>query len=72
MNKIPINRHVNRNYALELLKKFWEPDSVKNKEIQVENSLRNEDIEVTVLGYVAIDPAPVYITQQFMSGIKIR
>lgn len=45
----------NVEMSIELVTKFRESSSAKNKERQVENPVRTEGIEVTDLGHVAIN-----------------
>lgn len=50
------NSNVHRKYVLELVAKFRETGSVANKKRNIENPIRNEAIEVGVLGQVYVDP----------------
>lgn len=50
------NKNVNRKYVLELMSKFRQTGSVANKKRQIENPVRNEAVEVAVLGQVIADP----------------
>lgn len=50
------NRNVQRKYVIELIRKFRETGSVANKKRNVEKPVRNEAVEVAVLGHVYMDP----------------
>ncbi|CAH1965519.1 unnamed protein product [Acanthoscelides obtectus] len=51
-----MNSNVHRKYVLELVAKYRETGSVDNKKRNIENPIRNEAIEVGVLGQVYVDP----------------
>lgn len=55
-NELHLNAHLSHTYVLQLVAKFRETGSVLNKKRIVENPVRNEAIEVAVLGHIAIDP----------------
>lgn len=58
------NRYVNRKYVLKLVTIILKTSSVKNMERQLENSVRNGDIEVVVLWHITID--------RTLSGYRMR
>jgi len=50
------DRHVHHGYILELVAKFRQTGSVANKKRIIENPVRNETVEVAVLGQVSMNP----------------
>ena len=50
------DRHVHHGYILELVAKFRQTGSVANKKRIIENPVRNEAVEVAVLGQVSMNP----------------
>lgn len=50
------NNNVDRRYVLELVRKFRQTGAVTNKKRDNERPVRNEAVEVAVLGHVAVDP----------------
>ncbi|CAH2016536.1 unnamed protein product [Acanthoscelides obtectus] len=56
LNERHENSNVHRKYVQELVAKFRETESVANKKRKIENPIRNEAIEVGVLGQVYVDP----------------
>ena len=62
-------KNSNRKYILELVAKFRETGSVHNRRRQAERPVRNEAVEVAVLGHVNVDPTLSTRPLSTMSGI---
>lgn len=66
------NSNVHRKYVLELVAKFRETGSVANKKRNIENPIRNEAIEVGVLGQVYVDPTLSTRKLETVCGVSRR
>lgn len=49
------NKNVNHSYVTKIVQKFSDTGSVCNKKIQMQRVVRNEAVEVAVLGHVELD-----------------
>ncbi|XP_050307733.1 uncharacterized protein LOC126744391 isoform X2 [Anthonomus grandis grandis] len=66
------NSKVQRKYVLELVSKFQETGSVTNRKLNIENPVRNEGMEVAVLGHNNVDPTLSTNQLETVTGISRR
>ena len=61
------DKHIHHGYILDLVAKFREAGSVANKKRNIENPVKNEAVEVGVLGEVSMNPT---LSTRKLSHIK--
>ena len=67
-NNHPEN-HVSHPYIIELMRKFVDTGSVQNKKREANQPQRNENVQIAILGHIAIDNMMSTRTLSDVSGV---